>query len=653
MDDTSYKGASLSAKELLSWRPLRHSADVELDGELSTLVARSRDLIRNNGIASGAIQTLVDNVIGNGLKLVSIPDHRILGLDLDYLEEWARKVESLWRIWSESVYCDAARKLNFNSQTALIFRSVIENGEAWRFFNGRRSWIINYWAKPVFELWLEEVVNKGLIEAPCFYENKAAWCRCKWIGPGRGWVDPVKEAQASQIRMESGLSSKTIQWKAEARLVDDEGNALGDWIVLGSESHTAAQNTPIRLTFFYMVSLGRYEVRMVRLDAKDTSARAAHAIYWESLKGYMEAPSDFGEMTLLAIKMRATNNLSSNSSRKINAIVNRKVKTWSSNSGWSEPVKTRSIAWAIADILTAPYGGKLSDERIHLTELEQLDKVWESRGDYFDGIFDSTTTIWEAMLKVARCGRAIPILQAGMIRIIRDDKKTIPTAMFTPRNIVKDSFSIEYIMPSEDTADSVKVQYFSSKYWKYDDVTTKLADSTEENPANVDLFGCTNKEHAAREGYYMCACNRYRRKYISFQTELEGLIPTYGDLISITHDMCEWGQGGEVLSVSGNTLKLSEHLMWKENEEHFICFRHKDGSMSETYPVIRGAVDEEAVIQTVPDIKIYTGTAMERTHFTFGIKGKVSMYAKVIGVKPRGDTVEISCVNESDEVYKT
>ena len=440
MDDTSYKGASLSAKELLSWRPLRHSADMELDGELSTLVARSRDLIRNNGIASGAIQTLVDNVVGNGLKLVSIPDHRILGLDIEYLEEWARKVESLWRIWSESVYCDAARKLNFNSQTALIFRSVIENGEAlalvlwrensanpfatcfqllepdrlsnpdfkqnseflrdgieinqygeaenywiskyypndyyygqgantwqkiaaqtpfgrklilhvhhperigqnrgkplftsimplfkmldhyerselkasvvnamiaafietpmdsesiaemfgesvddylekrkdwsvkleggsiipvfpgdkvsaftpsrpnssyaafvenvlrhigtglniplellmkdfsktnyssaraalieaWRFFNGRRSWIINYWAKPVFELWLEESVNRGLIEAPNFYEKKAAWCRCKWIGPGRGWVDPVKEAQASQIRMESGLST--------------------------------------------------------------------------------------------------------------------------------------------------------------------------------------------------------------------------------------------------------------------------------------------------------------------------------------------------------------------------------------------------------------------------------------------------------------
>ncbi|GAW85008.1 hypothetical protein bplSymb_SCF00208P028 [Bathymodiolus platifrons methanotrophic gill symbiont] len=46
-----------------------------------------------------------------------------------------------------------------------------------------------------------------LIEAPGFYDNKALWTRCKWIGPGRGWIDPVKEAQASKIRMEIGLST--------------------------------------------------------------------------------------------------------------------------------------------------------------------------------------------------------------------------------------------------------------------------------------------------------------------------------------------------------------------------------------------------------------------------------------------------------------
>ena len=53
----------------------------------------------------------------------------------------------------------------------------------------------------------EEAVNKGLVDAPDFYENRYAYTRCKWIGPGRGWVDPVKEAQACQIRMNIGLST--------------------------------------------------------------------------------------------------------------------------------------------------------------------------------------------------------------------------------------------------------------------------------------------------------------------------------------------------------------------------------------------------------------------------------------------------------------
>lgn len=466
-------------------------------------------------------------------------------------------------------------------------------------------------------------------------------------------VDIVMSAGLYYANDSGGLSSKTVQWQIEAREVDDFGKPLGDWAVLSAESYTAAQNSPIRLSYFYPVAAGRYEVRAVRLNAKDTSARSAHAVYWESLKGYMAEPETFGDMTLLAIKMRATNNLSSNSSRKINAIITRKVRTWNSVSGWSEPIKSRSIAWAISDILQAPYGGKLPDERIYLAELERLDKVWNERGDYFDGVFDSATTIWDAVSKVARCGRAIPILQSGMVRIIRDDQRSVPTAMFTPRNIIKDSFSIEYVMPSEDTADSVKVQYFSNKYWKYDDVVTKLADSAEENPANVDLFGCTDRAHAEREGHYMCACNRYRRKYITFSTELEGLIPTYGDLISVTHDLCEWGQGGEVIAMSGKLLKLSESLNWSGNEPRFICFRRRDGSMSDAYEVKRGAVDSEVVLQQQLKDEIYTGTAMERTHFAFGVKGNVAMLAKVIGVRPRGDTVEISCVNESEEVYKT
>jgi lambda family phage portal protein len=91
-------------------------------------------------------------------------------------------------------------KTNYSSARAALL-------EAWRFFRGRRQWLATHWANPVYELWLEEAVNAGLVEAPGFYANRFAYTRAKWIGPGRGWIDPVKEAQAAQIRMDAGIST--------------------------------------------------------------------------------------------------------------------------------------------------------------------------------------------------------------------------------------------------------------------------------------------------------------------------------------------------------------------------------------------------------------------------------------------------------------
>lgn len=79
--------------------------------------------------------------------------------------------------------------------------------EAWRYFNGRRRWLTDYWLRPIYELWLEEAVNTGVIEAPDFYRNRHAYTRCRFIFGGRGWVDPVKDATASKIRRESQVST--------------------------------------------------------------------------------------------------------------------------------------------------------------------------------------------------------------------------------------------------------------------------------------------------------------------------------------------------------------------------------------------------------------------------------------------------------------
>ena len=95
-------------------------------------------------------------------------------------------------------------KSNYSSARATLL-------EVWRYFNGRRRWLSDVLLRPVYELWLEEAINAGEVAAPDFYTNRYAYCRCRFIFGGRGWVDPVKEAQAAAMRMASGISTLEME----------------------------------------------------------------------------------------------------------------------------------------------------------------------------------------------------------------------------------------------------------------------------------------------------------------------------------------------------------------------------------------------------------------------------------------------------------
>ncbi len=390
---------------------------------------------------------------------------------------------------------------------------------------------------------------------------------------------------------------------------------------------------------------------VLRTNAKDTSARAGNDINWNALKARLVGTPDFGNVTLMAMKMRATDNLSQRSSRLVNCIVTRKLKSWHPDTGWSALQPTRSIAWALADILKASYGAKLADSRIDLASLVALDAIWTARGDTFNGVFDRKLTVWDALTQVARCGRTLPFLQGGLVRFARDEARAIPVAMFSPRNIVNGSFKIDFVMPGDDTADSVKVEFFNQKTWKQDEVLASLPDSDAEQPATVSLFGCTDKDHATREGMYMAAANRYRRRIVSFRTELEGMIPTYSDLIAISHDMPRWGESGDVIGYAEPVLTLSEPVEFAEAGTHYVVLRRKDGSLSGPWEVSAGANEYQLQLDDEIDFTPYTGTEEERTHFSFGVGEHWGVLARVLAVRPRGEIIEISAVVENPLVH--
>lgn len=84
--------------------------------------------------------------------------------------------------------------------------------EAWKSFSVGRQRMAARFCQPIYEQWLEEAVARGYIKAPGFFSDpvaRAAWCGAQWHGPAQGQLDPTKEVEAAELRVEAGFSTRT------------------------------------------------------------------------------------------------------------------------------------------------------------------------------------------------------------------------------------------------------------------------------------------------------------------------------------------------------------------------------------------------------------------------------------------------------------
>lgn len=313
------------------------------------------------------------------------------------------------------------------------------------------------------------------------------------------------------------------------------------------------------------------EARLNWIAADSVSCTFASAIEELSVGGEELA---FPGIALMHLDLRATEKLSG-STPTITVPVDGRMVRWKLSGSWqaaafthagSGKVPGRNPAWILYDFLTAPdaCGRWIDSTTIDEDSFEEWaeycdELVSDGSGSTHprhqcDLVIDRGESAWDVILRIARCGRAVPIPLGNGYRIHFEHQDSVAfprpiRGLFTESNL--EDLQIDYrdvldrptIMDAQILNEELEYEqdlisqedpdaYGLNQPWKYRAEPFKRE--------SIDLFGITRPAHARRELAWMLATNRKSYSQVRFSVSILALGAEIGDLIGIQHDVPDW-----------------------------------------------------------------------------------------------------------------
>lgn len=125
----AYRSASAANKNVAGWNTTDGSADTDTLVDLPTLRRQSRDLVRNEALPAGAIGTMVDGVVGQGIIPQARIDYKFLGITEEQAQQWESDAERIFAHVANKPTFDSEGRLNFWQAQRLAYRSKLESGD--------------------------------------------------------------------------------------------------------------------------------------------------------------------------------------------------------------------------------------------------------------------------------------------------------------------------------------------------------------------------------------------------------------------------------------------------------------------------------------------------------------------------------------------
>lgn len=487
---------------------------------------------------------------------------------------------------------------------------------------------------------IHEVEGDALdyIEVTLDFPEGMGWFPETRSGPEKHWVEP--EFQYSR-RNSDGSWGGWISWFKER-----------------FEGATTKPFTRVRTTPKLMS--GKYRVRG-RMFAKDGvhPTKDRNRTIWTSMTAVVEEPMVHPGKALLGVRIQATNQISGGMP-VVTWRQTRKTVWVKDGASWVKK-DARNPAWIIYDLCVR---ARDLDGTIHVfgEKPERMDlpvfKAWAQWNDRqinnrpalkMNLLVDESKNLWDWVNDIARSARGAVVLKGTKISCIWDQPSE-PVQLFTMGNILAGSFSGEFL-PMEGRANAVEISFLNeAKNFEREQITV-YADGFDTmdgpaNPVSIQLVGITSFEQAWREGLYQLNQNKYILRTITFSADVDAIACQVGDVILVQHDVPQWGQGGRILSVSGNTLKLDRTVTLNTGVSYRILVRKQGDTLIER-SVSSGAGGETDTVQ-VSD----SGGLSAYDVFTIGEVNKVAKPFRIREMSRDGDLhVTMTCTEYIPELY--
>ena len=386
---------------------------------------------------------------------------------------------------------------------------------------------------------------------------------------------------------DSALASSfevTLEWPAGLYHINDDSNfgnattkfrieyrksGADTWTLDKEYTETAATNEALRKSYqINGLEEGRYDVR-VTLLSKPSSSRDQAMVQWTLLTSYNNGVYARPGKVLVAMRILATNQLSGGVPSVSWRQKRSNVWVYNPNESAYEQQPANNPIWAAYDIMhQCRYFKNINTGEMEFVHYgcshENLDpyyEQWKDAADYafemitnengekehryeFDAFFDTAQKRITAAQKAAAVGHAVIIAHGRNYGIVVDRPGHISQIFGEGRTTVssvKGSFTSK-----EDRARAVDVTYNDEHNdFKNTMMTVRSPlynkDTGVDNTTQLTLFGVKRRSQAYREAVTALATSERQLQFIELQTDIDGIVAEYGDIVGYNHTVSRIG----------------------------------------------------------------------------------------------------------------